>query len=135
MSFTENRNKCFEMAKECIDKNYDIYSYIASKIFNVPIEECYEYDSNMNLYHEGIQRRNIAKRIALNKMSVHSLANIANIPDLPKMVEQAFPFVFDEEDTEHQDSDIDHTTTFIVQLVGYVRMVKWMKEFGFEVRG
>ena len=129
MSFAENRNKCFEMAKECVDKNYDVYSYIASKIFNVPIEECYECDSNMHLYPNGIQRRTIAKRIALNQQSVYSLAKIANIPDLPKMVENAFPFVFDEEDIQHVETDLDQSTTFIVQLVGYVRMSRWMKEF------
>lgn len=132
MSFSENRNKCFDMAKECTENNYDIYSYIASKIFNVPIEECKEFDSDMNINPDGIQRRNIAKRIALNTQSVYSLTKIANIPDLPKMVEQAFPFVFDEEDTEHQDSDLDQSTTFIVQLVGYVRMVRWMREFEFR---
>lgn len=133
MSFAENRNKCFEMAEECIDKNYDIYSYIASKIFNVPIEECCEFDENMNICPGGIQRRNIAKRIALNQQSVHILSKIANIPDLPKMVAKAFPFVFfDEENTEFPDSDVDQSVTFIIELVGYVRMVRWMKEFGFE---
>jgi hypothetical protein len=48
------------------------------------------------------------------------------------MVKEAFPFVFDSENIPENSTDLTQSVTFIVTLYQYVRMVRWMKEFGFN---
>lgn len=47
------------------DPNLDLYSYIASALYNVPYEECCEQRPDGTWNHEGKERRNKVKQLLI----------------------------------------------------------------------
>ena len=47
------------------DPNLDLYSYIASTLYNVPYEECCEFNPDGSANHEGKERRSRAKQLLI----------------------------------------------------------------------
>lgn len=126
---TKTNAKLFELADIITDNNYDIYSYVASKIFNKPYEECLEM-----IAHEwnptGKVMRDIAKYICINRYSVDVLSDTYKLPNLKQLVVDAFPFTFtDDIDDDDVSDDTDDrcgaATTFLIALTGHVRFIEF----------
>lgn len=124
---TKANAQLFELADNITDNNYDIYSYVASKIFNKPYEECCEMIEH-KWNPTGKVMRDIAKYICINRSSVDDLSNTYKIPNLKQLVVDAFPFTFPEDiDDDDVSDDIDDrcgaATTFLIALTGHVRFI------------
>lgn len=130
-----NNDKCFSRAEnikeQVLIEGKDLYSLIASRIFDEPYDNCVEYDTKGNIYYPAKVKRTIAKKIALNRSSIDELKdfyikeNIENesiVQDLHDKVYEAFPYTFDEDMEEEfiEDKHLD-ATTFIINMTGYIR--------------
>lgn len=127
---TNTNAQLFELADIITDNGYDIYSYVASKIFNKPYEECHEFNSDMSWNPTGKLVRNIAKAICMNAMSIDELSEKYRLPYLPNLVADAFPFTFieDIDDNDVSDDVNDRccaAITFLVALTGHVRFIRY----------
>ena len=126
----------FQIADEIVEKGEDVYSYVASKIFKKDCDECREYNKDEWSWNPtGKMMRDIAKAICLNRMSIAELSEKYRLPYLSNLVEEAFPFTipYDIEDgfafnDEFSEERCMHSTTFIVQLAGYVRFSSYRLE-------
>lgn len=126
----EKNNKLFAMAQDILDNGYDAYSYVASKIFDKDYDACLEYYENGERNPDGKMMRDIAKRICVNTKSVADLEEQYRLPYLGQLIQKAFPFTFPDELEEELDPNFTvlDSTTFIVQLTGYVRFMRFMRE-------
>ena len=126
----EANNKLFAMAQEILDNDYDVYSYVASKIFDKDYDACMECYTDGTLNPDGKMMRDIAKWICVNAKSVADLEEHYRLYYLHDLIQKAFPFTFPdeiEEELNPNDRVLD-STTFIIQLTGYVRFLRFMRE-------
>ena len=126
--------------QELVYSKEDIYSFVASRIFNVPIDECREYILGLDYARseEGKRRRDIAKWMCLNRASIEDIATKfgENPDELKCAVVKAFPFTsFDDinecyhtgRDVYENDTDQDelmNACSFITQIRGYVQIYR-----------
>ena len=115
---------CFQKLSDFMRSEKDVYSWVASEIFECPYEDCLEYyGSDMAKNEEGRKRRTVAKQICLNKKSIEDLSNEYNLPNLADMIIKAFPYtnigdaMYDLNFTK--DDEIIDSYTFICAIRGY----------------
>ena len=133
--FNENE-RLFALADYIVENGLDTYAYVASKIFNKKYEECMDRNPvSMEFSVTGNILRTIAKKICINSMSVDELSTNYSIPQLKQLIVNAFPFRFPEDIVDGEDTatdDIDEricgSTTFLVNLTGYVRFKYLMRD-------
>lgn len=126
----EDNNRLFAMAQEILDNGYDVYSYVASKIFDKDYDACLEYYEDGTRNPDGKMMRDIAKRICVNTKSVADLEEQYRLYYLDQLIEKAFPFTFPDEIEDELDPNdrVLDSTTFIIQLTGYVRFIRFMRD-------
>lgn len=120
--------------EEC--KHCDIYSFVASKIFDIPYEDFdrrHEIDDTEQ-FKKLETYRNIAKNICLNRKGIEELSDVYCIPDLADKVVKAFPYTdiniygnADEDSITFEDKVIG-AYTFISWIVGYFRLKRFMSD-------
>ena len=112
---------CFQKLSEFMRSDMDVYSWVASEIFECPYEMCLEYNGGSE---EGWIRRFVAKQICLSRKSVEDLSKEHNLPNLADMIIKAFPYtnigdaLWDELNFTKDDEIID-SVTFISSIRGY----------------
>lgn len=140
--------KCFDKLDEIKQKvldGEDIYSLVASYIFNVSPDECREYNGDWTKSEEGKRRRNVAKYLCLNWALLDDIATKYNVPNLHELVVKAFPYTpYDEIDTDDElSADCEtkedkalYSYSFITLIRGYCLMA-WnrvkMKDLFYEM--
>ena len=125
-----NNYKCIKMIDDFVKEKGDIYSFVASKIFDCSVNECKEFDENFNKNAEGKRKRDVAKYLCLNRDFVKNIAKDFDVPDLEERIVKAFPWtefdnIYDEE-ISFENRVID-SYSFITLIFGYYRM-NFMKE-------
>lgn len=114
---------CFQKLNEFMRSDMDVYSWVASEIFECPYEMCLECNENGTRNEEGKIRRFVAKQICLNRKSIEDLSKEHNLPNLADMVIKAFPYtnigdaMYDLNFTK--DDEIIDSYTFICAIRGY----------------
>ena len=93
--WNKNNELLTSMASEILENNLDIYSYVASKLFNVTYEDCI-HDSPV-----GYILRSVARKLCLDgydslgnhsDLVVNKLSESYSIPDLANRLISAFPY-------------------------------------------
>ena len=116
---------CFQKLSEFMRSDMDVYSWVASEIFECPYEMCLEFNKDMTKNEEGRIRRFVAKQICLNRKSIEDLSKEHSLPNLADMVIKAFPYTeighcFDVEELNFaKDDEIIDSYTFICAIRGY----------------
>lgn len=126
--------KCFDKLDEIKQKvlvGEDIYSVVASYIFNVSPNECREFNVDWTKNEEGKRRRDVAKYLCLNWALIDDIATKYSVPNLHDLIVKAFPYTpYDEIDTDNELS-VDCETiedkalysySFITLIRGYCLM-------------
>lgn len=140
---------CFDKLDEIKQKvldGEDIYSLVASYIFNVSPNECREYNCDWTKSEEGKRRRDVAKYLCLNRALLDDIATKYNVPSLHELIVKAFPYTpYDEIDTDDElSADCEtkedkalHSYSFITLIRGYCLLAKYrvdMKDY-FDLKG
>ena len=120
----------------------DLYSEIASKAFNVPYEQCKEFNSDGTTNVEGKERRTQAKSILLGVLYGRGTASIAEqlkctpekAQDIKDSVFRAFPAI---EKFEQDSKDMAYEKGYVTTLCGRKRRLLdySLPEFEFEYVG
>lgn len=128
----EDNNICFKKVDNFSNEHIDIYSAMASEVFNVPYDDCLEYNMNtMEWNNLGKIRRTAVKYICLNRNSVDDIIemyekDLPEIKNLKKLIRNAFPFTFyDELEEDSTEEDYLMSTTFMISAFGYIRMIRY----------
>lgn len=139
-----DNQKCFDVVEKIkkyyIEDNLDIYSVVASYIFDVPYNDCIlDTQSPKN-----IARRKFAKKLLLanntfdeiyDKVCDEVLYDYASVicdlkDDLKKLIIERFPYSKDiSYDYERSlDDKFTDSCTFIASILGYCRMCDYIHE-------
>lgn len=123
-----------------VNNGADIYSEVASEIFQCSPDECREYvwdeSGNTVIYEDGRKRRNVAKYMMLNRMTLDDIACKYQVPDLYDKVIRAFPYTpFGELESDdpyieiaREDAAIN-SYGFITLIRGYCILPYYQKRF------
>lgn len=122
-----------DIVYSCVELNKDIFSVVASLLFNEPYHKCSEYNPVTGKFDpEGARRRNVAKQLLLNRMNLDVIESSYNVPDLKDMLLDTFPYT-DAEDIDSIeisfDQKVQYAWNFAVLVFGYVDMLKKQREF------
>lgn len=119
-----------------VNNGADVYSEVASEIFNCSPDDCREYSGNYVIYEDGKKRRNVAKYLLLNRMMLDDIACKFEVYDLADKIISAFPYTpFDELESDDPDIDIDredaaiNSYSFITLIRGYCVLPYYQKKF------
>lgn len=123
-----------------VNNGADVYSEVASEIFNCSSDECREFrrDESGNLvkYADGKKRRNVAKYLMLNKMMLDDVACKFEVYDLADKIISAFPYTpIDELESDDPDIEIDrecaaiNAYSFITLIRGYCVIPYYLDRF------
>lgn len=123
-----------------VNNGADVYSEVASEIFNCSSDECREFrrDESGNLvkYADGKKRRNVAKYLMLNKMMLDDVACKFEVYDLADKIISAFPYTpIDELESDDPDIEIGredaaiNSYSFITLIRGYCILPYYQKKF------
>lgn len=141
--------KCFDKLDEIKQKvldGEDIYSVVASYIFNVSPNECREFNVDWTKNEEGKRRRDVAKYLCLNRALLDDISTKYSVPNLHDLIVKAFPYTpYDEIDTddelsvdcETKEDKALHSYSFITLIRGYCLLAKYrvdMKDY-FDLKG
>lgn len=122
-----------DIVYSCVKLNKDIFSVVASWLFNEPYHKCFEYDPVTGKFDpEGARRRNVAKQLLLNRMHLDVIESSYNVPDLKNMLLATFPYTNAEDIDSIEisfDQKVQHAWNFAVSVFGYVDMLKKQMEF------
>ena len=135
----KNNIICFsklDAIKYAVVNGADIYSEVASEIFNCSPDDCREYSGNYVIYEEGRKRRNVAKYLLLNRMMLDDIACKFEVYDLADRIISAFPYTpFDELESDdpcieivREDAAIN-SYDFITLIRGYCILPYYQKKF------
>lgn len=125
--------KCFDKLDVIREKvmggeDIDIFSMVASFIFNVSPDECKPYNEDYTKNEEGTRRRNVAKCLCLNSAMIDDIAIKYNVPNLHDLLVEAFPWTpYFEIDTDNdlpigREDRATNAYTFITMIRGYCLM-------------
>lgn len=134
---------CFsklDAIKYAVVNGADIYSEVASEIFNCSPDDCREYvlDESCNyvICEDGKKRRNVAKYLLLNRMMLDDIACKFEVYDLADRIISAFPYTtIDELESDDPDIEIDrecaalNAYSFITLIRGYCILPYYQKKF------
>lgn len=130
---------CFsklDAIKHAVVNGADIYSEVASEIFNCSPDDCREYSSDYVIYEDGRKRRNVAKYLLLNRMMLDDIACKFEVYDLADRIISAFPYTpIDELSADDPDVEIDredaaiNSYSFITLIRGYCIFPYYQKKF------
>lgn len=123
-----------------VNNGADIYSEVASEIFQCSSNECHEFrrDESGNFIKDddGKKRRDVAKYMMLNRMMLDDIACKFEVYDLYDRVIQAFPYTpIDELESDDPDIEIDreceaiNAYSFITLIRGYCILPYYQKRF------
>lgn len=122
-----------DIVYSCVKLNKDIFSVVASWLFNEPYNKCFEYDPVKGKFDpEGARRRNVAKQLLLNRMHLDVIESSYNVPDLKNMLLATFPYTNAEDIDSIEisfDQKVQNAWNFAVSVFGYVDMLKKQMEF------
>lgn len=123
-----------------VNNGADVYSEVASEIFQCSSDECKEFlvdeSGNFIKYDEGKKRRDIAKYLMLNRMMLDDIACKFKVPDLCNKVIQAFPYTpIDELESDDPNIEIDrecaaiNAYSFITMIRGHCILPYYQNKF------
>ncbi len=123
-----------------VNNGADVYSEVASEIFQCSSDECHEFrrDESGNFIKddEGKKRRDVAKYLMLNKMMLDDIACKFQVYDLYNRIIQAFPYTSaDELESDDPDIEIDreckaiNAYSFITLIRGYCILPYYSNRF------
>lgn len=123
-----------------VNNGADVYSEVASEIFQCSSDECREciWDESGNYVfsEDGKKRRNVAKYLMLNRMMLDDIACKFQVPDLHDKVIRAFPYTpIDELSADDPDIEICredaaiNAYSFITLIRGYCMLPYYQKRF------
>ena len=127
------------MVDEIVYTRSDVYSYVASKLFDCDIEDCREYSNEGERCEAGKHRRDVAKKLCMGNMSWKDVAEKFDEPNLGEMIIKAFPFTFFDEIDEEPDETMTESEifenkviashSFLTEIRGYVRVKSMQRDF------
>lgn len=130
-----NNEKCFNVVEKI--KNYacggmDMYSVVASYIFDKPYYKCTEYEGGER-DNEGTKRRKFAKKLLLAHRSFEEIYKDiydGSGEELKQTLMKKFPYTpYDEISDDLTDEDRwSNTFGFISCILGYVKMCKFFED-------
>ena len=134
-----DNEKCFDAVcqiKERVENGEDLYAAFASYLFDVPYEDCLEYNNDHTLNKDGKFRRTISKKLILANTSFGEMYEYVRLlthcnpyteNELRNFIVNKFPYKMEifcaDEDRTEEDAFLD-SMTFISWILGYVQMSK-----------
>ena len=142
-----DNQKCFDVVEKIkkyyIEDNLDIYSVVASYIFDVPYDDCGAYSD------DGGARRNFAKKLLLANKSFDEIYNdvqrdlyklgqtmCGSQKDIKILIRSRFPYTskaLASDNTRTFEDDFTDSCTFIASILGYCRMCDYIHEHELSV--
>lgn len=134
---------CFsklDAIKYAVVNGADVYSEVASEIFNCSPDDCRECirdeSGNYVICEDGKKRRNVAKYLLLNRMMLDDISCKFEVYDLADKIISAFPYTpIDELESDDPDIEIDredasiNSYSFITLIRGYCILPYYQKKF------
>lgn len=130
---------CLRMVDEIVYTRSDVYSYVASKLFDCDIRDCREFSDTGVKCETGKHRRDVAKKLCLGNMLWKDVAEKFGEPNLGEMIIKAFPFTFFDEIDEEPDETMTESEifenkviaahSFLTEIRGYVRVKSMQRDF------
>ena len=118
---------CFsklDAIKHAVVNGADIYSEVASEIFNCSPDDCREYSSDYVIYEDGRKRRNVAKYLLLNRMMLDDIACKFEVYDLADRIISAFPYTpIDELSADDQRNETVRVNSRILSINFNIRII------------